>query len=345
MKYKHIVLPRFGGPENLLLVEDDHPEPRANEVRVKVLAAGVSFADIFMREGIHPESWNLGRTPFTPGWDVVGVVDKLGDKVSTTWQIGQMVAALPIVGGYAEYMCLPSDELVPIPPGLDHAEAVSLVLNYITAYQMLYRCAHIKLGEIILINGGAAGGVGTALLQLGKLANLNKMYGTASSEKHHIVSDLGGIPIDYKSVDLVQEITKLTSSHDDNNNKSESGVDAVFDGIGGKSFKPSYEILRSGGRLVAYGGTPTADLGAWLMMFTMNVVSDERKFILYSIQTLKRLKPDWFHEDLILLLNLLAQEKIKPIVAARMPLNQAARAHELLAGGSVKGKIVLICND
>ena len=166
------------------------------------------------------------------------------------------------------------------------------------------------------------------------------MYGTASSEKHDIVSGLGGIPIDYKSIDLVKEIIKLTS-HDDGG----SGVDAVFDGIGGKSFKNSYEVLRSGGRLVAYGGTPTADLGDWLMMFTMNVVSDKRKFILYSIQTLKRLMPVWFNEDLILLLNLLQQGKIKPIVGARLPLNQAAHAHELLADGSVKGKIVLICND
>jgi NADPH:quinone reductase-like Zn-dependent oxidoreductase len=143
----------------------------------------VSFADILMRKGVHPESWNLGRIPFTPGWDVVGVVDKLGDKVST-WQIGQMVAALPIVGDYAEYVFLSSDELVPVPPpGLDHAEAVSLVLNYITAYQILHRCAHIKADESMLINGGAAGGVGTALLQLGRLANLKKMYGTASHEK------------------------------------------------------------------------------------------------------------------------------------------------------------------
>jgi NADPH2:quinone reductase len=307
-----------------------------------VLAAGVSFADILMRQGVHPESWNLGRTPFTPGWDVVGVVDKLGDKVST-WQTGQTVAALPIVGGYSEYICLPTTELVPVPSGLDYAEAVSLVLNYITAYQMLHRCAHIKPGESMLINGGAAGGVGTALLQLGKLANLKKMYGTASSEKHNIVSDLAGIPIDYKSVDLVQEIKRVTSQDDDN--KRESGVDAVFDGIGGKSFHSSYEILRGGGRLVAYGGTPTADLGAWLMMFTMNVVSDERKFILYSIQTLKRLKPDWFHEDLTLLFDILKQRKISPIIAAKMPLNQATQTHELLAGGSVKGKIVLICND
>ena len=167
-------------------------------MRVKVLAPGVSFADILLRKGVDPESWNLGRIPFTPGWDVVGVVDKLGDKVSK-WQTGQMVAALPIVGGYAEYIFLSPNELVPCPTGLDHAEAVSLVLNYITAYQMLHRCAHIKPDEIILVNGGAIGGVRTALLQLGKLANLKKMYRTASYEKHNTVSDLGGIPIDYKS--------------------------------------------------------------------------------------------------------------------------------------------------
>ena len=343
MKYKHVIVSQFGGPENLLLAQDELPEPRANEVRLKVLAAGVSFADIMMRQGIHPESWNLGRTPFTPGWDVVGIVDKLGDKVSTTWQTGQIVAALPIVGGYSEYICLPSDELVPVPTGLDHAEAVSLVLNYTTAYQIFHRCAHIRPGETILINGGAAGGVGTALLQLGKLANLRKMYGTVSSEKHDIVSSLGGIPLDYKSVDLVREIIKLTGHDDDS--KDDPGVDAVLDGIGGKSFQSSYEILRSGGRLVAYGGTPTADLGYWMMMLTMNVVSEEKKFILYSIQTLKRLKPDWFYEDLTLLFDMLKQGKIKPIVAAKIPLNRAAQAHELLAGGSVKGKIVLICND
>jgi NADPH2:quinone reductase len=206
---------------------------------------------------------------------------------------------------------------------------------------MLHRCAHIQPGESILINGGAAGGVGTALLQLGKLANLKKMYGTTSYEKNGIVSNLGGIPIDYKSVDLVQEIINLTIHDED----GKQGVDAVFDGIGGKSLKSSYEILRSGGRLVAYGGTPTTDLEYWLMMFTLNLVPDMKEFMLYSIQTLKRLKPDWFHEDLILLLNLLKQGKIKPIVAAKMPLNQAAQAHELLTSGSVRGKIVLICND
>jgi NADPH:quinone reductase-like Zn-dependent oxidoreductase len=343
MKYKHVVIPKFGGPERISLVENELSEPQDNEVRVKVLAAGVSFADILMRDGVHPESWNLGRAPFTPGWDIVGVVDKLGDKVSkATLQNGQMVAALPIVGGYSEYIFLPSDELIPVPQGLDPAEAVSLVLNYTTAYQMLHRCAHIKDGERILIYG-AAGGVGTALLELGNLVNL-KMYGTASYGKHNIVSSLGGVPIDYKSVDLAQEINKVTSN-DDNNDDGERGVDAVFHGIRGISLKSSYDLLSSGGRLVAYGPFSPTDIGDWMMMFTLNLVPDNRTFFLYSIQTLKRIKPDWFYKDLILLLNLLEQKKIKPIVAARMPLNEAAQAHELLARGSVQGKIVLICND
>ena len=339
MRYNRIVVSQFGGPEDLSLVEDELPEPQPNEVRVKVLAAGVSFADILMRLGVHPESINR-RTPFTLGWDIVGIIDKIGENVSK-WQNGQIVVALPIVGGYAEYIILSSDEIIPVPDGLDNAEVVSLVLNYTTAYQMLHRCAQIKSGETILVHG-AAGGVGTALLQLGNLENL-KMYGTASYEKNDVVSSLGGIPIDYKSVDVNQEIIKLTSHNHDGNR--ESGVDAVFDGLGGKSLKSSYDILRSGGRLVAYGPFSPLELGNWMMMFTLNLVPNNRKFVLYSIQTLKRVKPDWFYEDLSFLLGLLKKEKIKPVVAKRLPLKQAVEAHKLLANGSVEGKIVLICND
>lgn len=339
MKYNHIVVSQFGGSDSLSLVEDELPEPQANEVRVKVLAAGVSFADILMRQGVHPESINR-RTPFTLGWDIVGVIDKIGENVSK-WQNGQMVVALPIVGGYSEYMILSSDEIIPVPDGLDNAEVVSLVLNYTTAYQMFHRCAQIKSGETILVHG-AAGGVGTALLQLGNLENL-KMYGTASNEKLDVVSKLGAIPIDYKSVNVNQEIIKLTG-HSYNVN-GESGVDAVFDGLGGKSLKSSYDILRDGGRLVAYGPFSLLELGNWMIMFTLNLVPNNRKFILYSIQTLKRVKPDWFYEDMSLLLDLLKKEKIKPIVAKRLPLKQAAESHNLLASGSVEGKIVLVCND
>ena len=135
-----IVVDHYGGPDELRVVEEERREPKPGEVRVRVLAAGVSLPDVMMREGIHPETPSL---PFTPGWDLVGAVDEVGDGV-TGIEPGQLVAALPISGAYAEYVCLPQRELVPVPPELDAAEAVSLVLNYTTAYQMLHRCARVN---------------------------------------------------------------------------------------------------------------------------------------------------------------------------------------------------------
>src|SRR5512135_1431183 len=130
MRHARIIVTHYGGPDALQILEEEGPEPKNGEVRVRVQAAGVSLPDIMAREGIHPET---PRLPFTPGWDLVGVVDKLGDGVSGI-EPGQMYAALPISGAYAEFVCLPESELVPVPSGLDAAEAVSLVLNYITAY-------------------------------------------------------------------------------------------------------------------------------------------------------------------------------------------------------------------
>src|SRR5689334_14148203 len=156
LKHTRIVVTHYGGPDALRVVEELCPEPAYDEVRVRVLAAGVSLPDVMMREGIHPET---PRLPFTPGWDVVGVVDALGAGVSGI-EPGRIVAALPITGGYAELVCLPARELVPVPSGLDAAGAVSLVLNYVTAYQMLYRAAKTSPGQRVLIHG-AAGGVGS----------------------------------------------------------------------------------------------------------------------------------------------------------------------------------------
>jgi NADPH2:quinone reductase len=216
MRHTRIIVTRYGGPDELRVVEEECPEPKDGEVRVRVRAAGVAYPDLLMREGVHPEEPPL---PFTPGWDLIGVVDRLGNGVSGI-EPGQIIAALPISGAYAEFVCLPQRELVPVPSGLDAAEAVSLVLNYITAYQMMHRSAEVRPGQRVLIHG-AAGGVGSALLQLVRLAGL-KMYGTCSSQTASAVSDLGGIPIDYRHLDFVKEIHRLTS--DD--------VDVVFDGIG-----------------------------------------------------------------------------------------------------------------
>jgi len=343
MKHTRILVPHYGGPDALELLEEERPEPKADQVGVRVLTAGVALPDVMAREGIHPET---PRVPFTPGWDLVGVVDRLGAGVAGV-QPGQVVAAMPIHGAYAEYVCLPQTELVPVPSGLDAAEAVSLVLNYITAFQMMHRSARVTPGQRVLIHG-ASGGVGTALLQLGRLAGV-EMYGTCSSRGAAAVVELGGIPIDYRQQDFVAEIHRLTGA----------GVDAVFDPIGGAHLWRSRKALRPGGKVVGYGlitsirgegltsgrpgrrqrfrGTASFGLyiaGGWLLPGRKRVVP-------YSIQTLKRLRPEWFRQDLITLLDLLQQEKIRPRIARRFPLAEARRAHELLAAGGVIGKIVL----
>src|SRR5512136_1125802 len=344
MRHTRVIVTHYGGPDALRVVEEECPEPKDGEVRVRVLAAGVALPDIMMREGIHPETPPL---PFTPGWDLVGMVDRVGDGVSGLGQ-GQIVAALPISGAYAEYVCLPQRELVPVPSGLDAAEAVSLVLNYITAYQMLHRSAKVRPGQRVLIHG-AAGGVGSALLQLGRLAGL-EMYGTCSSRGASSVTDLGGIPIDYQHQDFVKEIHRLTGE----------GVDVVFDPIGGSHLWQSRKALRPRGRVVGYGlttslrgegltssrpgrrqrfrGTAIFGLyiaGGWLL-------PGRKRVIPYSIQWLKRRKPALFRQDLIALLDLLKQERIKPLVAQRFPLAEAKQAQELLGKGGVIGKIVLV---
>ena len=342
--YKRIVVSRYGGPDALEVIESPRPEPKTGEVRVRVLAAGVSLPDVMMREGIHPET---PRLPFTPGWDLVGSVDRLGDGV---WGVepGQIVAALPIHGAYAEYVCLPARDLVPVPSGLDAGEAVSLVLNYVTAYQMLHRSAKVRPGQRILIHG-ASGGVGSALLQLGRLAGL-EMYGTCSSRGAAAVSELGGIPIDYQHQDFVTEIRRLTSD----------GVDAVFDGIGGTNIWRSRKALRPGGKVVAFGLTGSLNRGRLasgrsgsrqrfrrIAIFGPYIAASfllpgRKRVTLYSIQWLMRMQPAFFKQDLITLFDLVRQEKIKPLIAARFPLTEARRAHELLGEGGVTGKIVLV---
>jgi NADPH:quinone reductase-like Zn-dependent oxidoreductase len=347
VRYSRIIITQYGGPDALRVVEEDCPEPKDGEVRVRVLAAGVSLPDVMMREGIHPETPTL---PFTPGWDLVGVVDRLGAGVSGI-EPGQIVAALTISGAYAEFVCLPQGELVPVPFGLDAAEAVSLVLNYVTAYQMLHRSAKVRPGQRVLIHG-AAGGVGSALLQLGRLSGL-EMYGTCSSQGASAVSDLGGIPIDYQHQDFVEEIHRLTSE----------GVDVVFDSIGGIHIWRSRKVVRPGGRVVAYGLTGSLRDGRLasgrpgrrhrfreIAIFGVYIAGGwllpgRKRVVLYSIQWLKRLRPAWFRQDLIALFDLLQQKKIKPLIAQRLPLAEARHAQELLGKGGVTGKLVLVPNE
>lgn len=322
---------RHGGPEVLRVVEEDLPEPAAGEVRVRMLAAGVSALDLMVRRSAFP---GFPRVPFTPGVDVVGVVDEIGDGVSAL-EKGQTVAALlGFDGGYAEFICLPAGKAVPVPSGLDPSKAVCVVTNYLTAYSMMHRGAEVKSGECVLVHG-AAGGVGTALLELGGLAGL-EIYGTASAHNHELVSSLGATPIDYRSEDFVERIRSLTGD----------GVDVVFDPIGGaRQLWRSHRALRKGGRLVWFGVAATSRSGrrvipsSLLMRFLLAIVPDGRKAPMPPDAG----KPnDWYRETLTTLLDYLAAAKIDPVLAERIPLPEAARAHELLERGGHAGKVVLV---
>lgn len=336
MKYKRVITTRPGGSEVLKVIEDELPEPKAGEVRVKILAVGVAFTDVMMREGVYP---GVPKLPYSPGYDIVGIVDKLGEGVSE-FMPGERVVALTIVGGYSEFLCVPARDLVPVPARVDAIEAVSVVLHYLTAYQMLYRVAQVKPGQKILIHG-AGGGVGTALLELGKLVEL-EMYGTEARSKHELVSQLGGIPIDYQAEDVGDRLQELSHS-----------IDVVFDSIGGRNLLRSYRLLRRSGRLVNYGFLSAFKgdkhkmfaIGATLLQVKLlNLIPDSRKVSFYSIADYKTNHPDWYRKDLAALLNLLAKGQIKPIVARSLPLTEARHAHELLDRATVSGNLVLICN-
>ncbi|MCU1282059.1 MAG: oxidoreductase [bacterium] len=338
-KNRKMVISRRGGPAVLALVEEPLPEPAAGEVRLAIAAAGVAFADVLMREGLYP---GVPKPPFAPGYDVAGTIDALGAGV-TGFAVGQRVVALTKIGGYADYLCVPSAALVPMPDGVDDAEAVTLVLNFLTAHQLIHRCARLRAGERVLIHG-AGGGVGDALLQLGRLAGL-ELYGTASRAKHAALAQSGAVAIDYREEDFVARIAALTGD----------GVDAVFDAVGGKQWKRSFACLRVGGMLVGYGFSAATVKGrrnlpraianyVGMPKFQLLKLMDATRSVMgFNVTVMKAARPDWYREDLGTLLALLAEGRIRPLIAERIPLAEAARAHQLLDDAAVTGKLVLVC--
>lgn len=338
MKYKSVIATNRGGPEVLQVIENDLRSPSAGEARIKILAAAVCRPDITVRKGVSPYSGTpLGhKFPFVPGYSIVGVVDAVGRGV-TEVAVGDRVGALTIIGGYTEYLYWQSDRLIPVPQTIDPAAAVTLILNYIVAYQVLHRSAKIDNGDKVLIIG-ASGGIGTAFLQLGKLANL-KMYGIASQSKHHILTEYGATPIDYRTQDFAEVIRQAEPD----------GLDAVFDGMMRlDDIQRGLSLLRRGGRLVSYGepagGLPTLFrvLGTALMV---NLLPNGKSFKLYgtSFYFVGDKRP--FLEDWATLFKLLAEGKIKPIIAQKLPILAAAQAHELLESGQVIGNVVLVAPE
>jgi len=335
---KRVDIDRFGGPEVLNVVEVDDPRPGPGEVRVRVLASGVSFTDTQLRAGTY-----LGgpKPPFTPGYELVGIVDELGSGCSRV-RVGDRIGALTVWGANAERVCLPEVYAVAVPEDLDPGEVVSLVFAYMTAYQLLHRTAKAKPGESVLVHG-AAGRVGTAVLELGALAGL-RLYGTASGRDRAAVERLGAVAIDYQNEDFLARVRGLTGD----------GVDIALDGIGGPLSLRSFRALRPGGRLVVFGRYATIAQGrknwpgviAWYAatgaVALWGWLAPRRKVVSYRIQKLRIHHQDWFQADFLALLEMLRRGEIHPVVAERLPLSEVRRAHELLGSTAAKGKIVLV---
>jgi NADPH:quinone reductase-like Zn-dependent oxidoreductase len=328
MKYKSIIVTARGGPEALQVIENDLRPPSAGEARIRILATGVCQDDVAARIGNRPF---LPKIPFVPGYTMLGVVDAIGEGV-TEVAVGDRVAALTNYGSYAEYIYWDQERLVHVPTALDPAEAVTLILNYLVAYQVLHRAAQVKAGDKVLIIG-ASGGVGTAFLQLGKLAGLS-MYGIASKSKHHILAEMGAIPIDYHTQDFVEVIPQAEPK----------GIDFVFNGMAEEYLRRGLAVLRRGGTLVHYGAPQSFSRFLLLMA----------KFILFNLlpngKAIKgygthRVDIDLLKQDWAKLFKLLEEGKIKPIIAAKFPILEAARANELLESGQVIGNVVLLAPE
>ena len=339
MAWQNIRIARFGGPEVLELAEQPTiPLPGPGEVRIKVLAAGTGFTDTFIRRGRYPDF--KGPLPFTPGYDLVGVVEEAGPGVPAQF-IGQLVADLCVVGGYAQYAIRPARFLVPVPGDVDPAEAVCIPLAYLTAYQMLTRYRPIQRGAIILVVG-ASGTVGTALLDLARYFGL-KAIGTSSAANVAMVERFGATAIDYRAIDFVAAVRGLTSV----------GVDAAFDAIGGAHFARSFACLAPGGLLVGYGAQTMAVGDSTLVSAALglarlklwNALSGlfgNRHTAFCSITARRLAYPDDFKADMAILFDLLRERAIHPVIIDRLPLAAAREVHTRIDAGGLGGKIVLV---
>ena len=324
---------RFGGPDELEVVDAPLPTAGRGEVRVHVLAASVEYTDVAIRRHLYP--WVRRRPPFVMGYDVVGEIDQLGDGVSG-FQIGERVADMTVLGSDAGYRTLHAEHLTRVPAGVDVAEAAAMILSWTTAYQLLHRASRVKPGQRVLVHG-AAGAVGQALLVLGKMAGV-ELWGTARAKHATLIRELGGTPIDYQREDFARVVP--------------GGFDVVFDGVGEDGYRRSLAALRPGGLLCFYGysaGVQAQKSMATILMWIARLylwrwLPGGKRARAYSINVMRARHPAWFKEDLERLFGMLATGAIQPRVAERISFDEVADAHRRLEAGGLDGKLIL-CPD
>jgi len=334
LRNRIVQIRRFGGPDGLEVVDAPLPMAGRGEVRVRVLASGLEYTDVLIRRHLYPQTMRL-RPPFVMGYDVIGEIDQLGDGVSG-FQLGDRVADMTVVGSNAAYRTLRADRLVRVAAGLDPAEAATLILSWMTAYQLLHRAARVQRGQRVLVQG-AAGAVGQALLMLGKLAGI-ELWGTARGAHAALVRELGATPIDYQREDFTLVLP--------------DGFDVVFDGIAEDGYRRSFATLKRNGLLCAYGYSAGVQaqrrMPAMLMwiarLYLWRWLPGGKRAGFYSINVMRARHPAWFREDLERLFGLLASGAIQPRVAERISFDEVGEAHRRLEAGGLDGKLVL-CPD
>lgn len=330
-----MVLATHGGPEVLHEVTAPVSRPGPGQLLVAVEAAGVAYADVLMRRGIYPET---PRLPFTPGYDVVGHVVAAGSGVEGL-PVGTRVAALTVTGGYSTCALAPAALTVPVPELLPAADISALTLNYVTAHQMLHRIARVPTGGTALVLG-AAGGVGTALLELAALAGVD-IIGTASGSRVDAVTSRGAKAVDRSTEDVVARVRELAPQ----------GVHAVFDPVGGGQLRRSRAMTSAGGMVVSYGVSFAVDerRGRFSALVRQGLALARAKatpgartalYVIAGRRGYATRHPDRFRADLGELVRLLQDGRLSPAVTT-MPLTAAAEAHARLEAGDVTGKLVL----
>ncbi|MDI5973293.1 medium chain dehydrogenase/reductase family protein [Streptomyces sp. SL13] len=334
-----VVLPGIVEPDALRLSRRAVPTPGPNQVLVRVEATGVSFAELAMRRGRY---YDQPSFPFVPGYDLVGVVAGLGAGVDPALT-GRRVAALTKIGGWTTHALVDAADLVAVPDGVDPVAAETVVVNGITAWQMLHRKARIRRGHTILVHG-ANGGVGSTLAQLASAAGV-RVIGTASARHHDVLRALGIDPVDYRTEDVPARVRELAPD----------GVDAVFDNVGGQNLTDAWHLLRRGGTLVSYGAASTLDgsgsaflpmIKILARMWWWNAAPNGRHAYLYNLWAGRKLTRRSFtarlRTDLTAVYELVASGRLVPQVAATLPLSRTAEAMKLAESRTAVGKVVLI---
>lgn len=313
-----------GGPEVLRLEEIAQPTPQAGEVLIKAAAAGVNYADVGQRQGMlgDPHAVEL---PYTPGFEVAGAIAQLGDGI-TNFAVGDRVMAVVDGGGYAEYALAPVAKVFPIPDGLDFAPATALLVQGLTAYGLIHDAARVQPGETVLVEA-AAGGVGSLLIQLNKLAGAI-VVGAASGSKLAYVKHLGADhAIDYTEREWSAQVFAATGGR---------GVDVVFDSVGGQIGGQAFGCLAPLGRMIVFGGASGQPLPLPQMMMPLNVKG----------LTISGFGGPWLRAGRAAvaaqaLAAYVTQGQLTLEVGQAFTLEDAAAAHRALQERATTGKIVL----